>query len=75
MTPEQCREARNLLGWTQLRLAVRAGCSVRTVQCFENKWHPTSARMFAAIRAALGAAGVEFAGEEASRVVLTAKPR
>ena len=74
MTPYQCCEARNLLGWTQLRLAFRAGCSVRTVQCFENDWHPTSARIFAAMQAALSAAGVEFTGEDASGVVLTGKP-
>jgi transcriptional regulator with XRE-family HTH domain len=36
MTPEQCRAARGLLGWTQAELAARADVHSATVRGFEN---------------------------------------
>lgn len=37
VTPEQCRAARAILGWTRADLAQAARISVNTVSHFENK--------------------------------------
>ncbi|MFT8247244.1 transcriptional regulator [Roseomonas sp. BN140053] len=63
MTPEQCREARRLLGWTYQRAGVRSDVSSLTVRHFERGVRRTRQTNVAAIRAALEAAGVEFIPE------------
>ncbi|MFT8243970.1 helix-turn-helix domain-containing protein [Roseomonas sp. BN140053] len=63
MTPEQCREARKLLGWTIQRAGVRSGISGLTVRQFESGRRQTREANVAAIRTALEAAGVEFIPE------------
>lgn len=60
MTPEQCRQARELLGWTRIRLASRAGRSDATIKTFETGQCNAHVLTRQAIRSALEAAGVEF---------------
>jgi transcriptional regulator with XRE-family HTH domain len=58
LTPQQCRAARGLLGWTQEELAARAGVSRGTVRGFENGRHELLRGSATVIRGALEAAGV-----------------
>ena len=70
MTPEQCREARALLAWTDEDLAKQARCSRATVVNFERtvgRPHPEAA---AALRSAFEQAGVEFTNGEGPGVRL-----
>jgi transcriptional regulator with XRE-family HTH domain len=60
MTPRQCRAARSLLGWTQVRLAKAAGLGVSTVGDFEMGRREVSPEAFMAIRGALEADGIRF---------------
>jgi len=60
ITPEQCREARRLLGISQEALARAAGISPETVAKFEARGRQSTFPMRAKLRAALEAAGVEF---------------
>lgn len=64
MTPEQCRQARGLLGWTWMTLGVRAGCSPDTVKSFETGLHQTTSRCHRMILAAFEVAGVEFSAPD-----------
>ncbi len=70
MTPEQCREARELLGWHRLRLSLQAGLSRQAVLDFETRRWNSRSTTVTAIRAALEAAGVEFTNSEAPGVRL-----
>ena len=56
----QIKAAREILGWSEMELARRAGVPVFTVMHIEN--HSTTARLprFAAIRTSLEAHGVLF---------------
>lgn len=57
---QQCRAARNLIGWSQQRLAEESGVSLTAIRNFEGG-HTTPIRAnMAALRTALEAAGVEF---------------
>ena len=68
MTPDQCRHARLLLGWTRVKLGAEAGFGPHVIAAYEKFGRiippetvvPTIDRL-AAIRATLEAAGVEFA--------------
>lgn len=60
VTPEQCRAARALLGWTQMDLAERSGIGCSTVRSFESGRHTLIRSNMAVLRAALEAAGVIF---------------
>lgn len=60
MMPEQCREARELLGWHQQRLALQANSCLSSVVGFETGEKLTRPATVNAFRAALEAAGVEF---------------
>ncbi len=64
MTPEQCIEARRLLGWSQTRLGDAIGIRFSVVGRFERIGRMTKARRgpdrLGAMRAAFEAAGVEF---------------
>jgi transcriptional regulator with XRE-family HTH domain len=59
ITGAQIRAARNALGWSAQQLAEAAGLGLSTIQRAEKGSAITNANM-AAIRAALGGAGVEF---------------
>jgi transcriptional regulator with XRE-family HTH domain len=65
ITPEQCKAARKLLGWSLSKLAVAAGLNLAKVSRFEQGGaaHPddnAATWIEKAIREAFGQAGVEF---------------
>ena len=61
MTPEQCRAARALLGWSQSDLEEKASVARKTLADFEGgKKKRPYARTLAAVQAALEAGGVKF---------------
>ena len=62
LTPDRCRRARELLGWSQERLAGEAGLDRTTPGYFE-RGRPTSAATVGLIARALEAGGVEFLPE------------
>jgi transcriptional regulator with XRE-family HTH domain len=59
-TPEQCRAARALLGWSQDQLATEAKAAKATIANFELGKRAPYARTLKDIRGALEKAGVEF---------------
>ncbi len=62
MTPDQCREARELLRWTQRELADAASIPLWFVVAFEEEDSPAFlAHYEIAMREALEAVGVDFA--------------
>ena len=69
MTPEQCVQARRLLGWSRYRLAGMSGVPESFVQIYENTGRASpgrtqsAAERVAASRHVLEAAGVEFVEE------------
>ena len=64
LTIEQLRAARGLLGWSQSKLAVRAGLSLPTVKRVEADLGPrVSDEARNKLQRALEAAGVEFIDE------------
>ena len=63
ISPNQCKAARALLGWTQEQLAVTAGIGISTVREFELGQRKPIARNRQAILDAFSAAGIEFIGE------------
>jgi transcriptional regulator with XRE-family HTH domain len=67
LTPMQLREARTILGWSRLRLAVRMGISYTTISQFEN--HGLAFRAFdpRKAREILEAEGVEFVARKGGR--------
>jgi len=60
MTPEQCRAARALLGWSQKTLAARAGVSSTTIRSFEQGTRVLMPANSQAIVRAFSEAGVEL---------------
>ena len=63
ITPEQCRAARALLGWSQQELADKAGVGIVTIHQLEaGTSQPRRATRDVLLRA-LEAAGVEFIDE------------
>ncbi|MBB5694738.1 helix-turn-helix domain-containing protein [Muricoccus pecuniae] len=63
MTPVQCYEARRLLGWKRLELAIRALCAEVTVRNLEEQRCRPRPSTIAALRTALEEAGIEFVRE------------
>jgi predicted transcriptional regulator len=64
LTIEQLRAARGLLGWSQSKLAIRAGLSLPTVKRVEGDLGPrVSDEARGKLRRALESAGVEFIDE------------
>jgi transcriptional regulator with XRE-family HTH domain len=64
LTIEQLRAARGLLGWSQSKLAARAGLSLPTVKRFEADLGPrVSDEAQNKLQRALESAGVEFIDE------------
>ena len=83
MTPEQCREARKLLGWSRERLGAMSSTSAHFVRYYEefgramraqSAESPGSDRL-GAVRATLEAAGVEFTNGDAPGVRLRKEER
>ena len=60
ITPEQCRAARGLLGWSQQQLAENASVSRATVADFEANYRDPMRNNLASIEDCMFAAGVEF---------------
>ena len=63
ISPNQCKAARALLGWTQEKLASAAGIGISTVREFELGQRKPIARNRQAILDAFSAAGIEFIDE------------
>jgi transcriptional regulator with XRE-family HTH domain len=63
ITPAQCRAARGLIELTQAELAEVAEVSLEALRDFEAGRGQQHRGQIAAIRAAIGAAGIEFTGE------------
>ena len=63
ISPNQCKAARALLGWTQEQLAITAGIGISTVREFELGQRKPIARNRQAILDAFSAAGIEFIDE------------
>jgi transcriptional regulator with XRE-family HTH domain len=63
LTIEQLRGARGLLGWSQSKLAARAGLSLPTVKRVEAGLPRVSDKARTKLRRALEIAGVEFIDE------------
>jgi hypothetical protein len=60
MSPSQCRAARGLLDWTQLRLSEAARVGIVTVRQFEGSGAQPRPATLDVLQRALEAAGVEF---------------
>lgn len=60
LTPEMCRAARGLLGWTQGELAERAEVSRGTVRDYESARHGNHRATEVQLRRALEAGGARF---------------
>ena len=63
MTPEQCRGARAMLGWSQDALAERSGVSKPTVTDFERGARTPMPMNLQALRRTLEEGGIEFIDE------------
>ncbi|TIQ37152.1 MAG: helix-turn-helix transcriptional regulator [Mesorhizobium sp.] len=61
LTPHQSREARRLLNWSRVRLAVKSSLGEGTIGDFENGRRIPRSWKLAAMRQALEGAGVVFA--------------
>ncbi len=66
ISPELCRAARGLLGWSQQELATRAQVARKTIADFELSQVTPHPRTLRDVIAALEAAGVEFIAAEAN---------
>jgi transcriptional regulator with XRE-family HTH domain len=64
ITPDQCRAARGLLGWSQQLLASRAQVARKTVADFEMRQVTPFERTLRDIVRAFDAAGVELIAEQ-----------
>jgi transcriptional regulator with XRE-family HTH domain len=60
ITGKQVRAARNLLGWSQMKLAVKAEIALQTIAEVETRKKLTAETTLARIQRALEIAGVEF---------------
>jgi len=63
VTPEQCRAARGLLGWSQQELAKKAHVGVVTVHQLEAAGSQPRPATLEVIRRAFESAGIEFIDE------------
>lgn len=60
LTPEQCKAARAIIGWSQSQLAAQAHVGFSTVRDFEKGRHTPHHNNLKAIKETLEAGGVEF---------------
>jgi transcriptional regulator with XRE-family HTH domain len=65
ITPEQCRAARKLLGWSIAQLATAAGLGIHGVVTFEATNSQSRHATRIKLRDALESAGIEFLAEDA----------
>jgi len=70
LSPEQCRAARALLGWSQATLAMTAKVAKQTLADFERGARTPYRRTLIDIQSALEAEGVEFTNGDAPGVRL-----
>jgi transcriptional regulator with XRE-family HTH domain len=63
ISPEQCRAARGLLGWSQSDLSKASETATKTIADFERGAREPYARTLEDVQAALEKAGVEFIPE------------
>lgn len=63
MSPEQCRAARNWLGWSQDELRKRASVGLSTVKDFESGTRKPIPNNLAAIQKALEDGGIQFTSD------------
>ncbi len=63
ISPEQCRAARGLLGWSQSDLSEASKTATKTIADFERGAREPYARTLEDVQAALEQAGVEFIPE------------
>jgi DNA-binding XRE family transcriptional regulator len=70
MTPQQCSEARRLLGWSRIKFAMQAECSAETIRTVEKGPGHPRLETLSTICAALETAGVEFTDGDAPSVRL-----
>ena len=74
MSPQQSRAARGWLGWSQTELAKRASVSLSTVRDFETGVRTPIANNIAAMRRAIGDAGIEFVDDDGEAAGIRRKP-
>jgi transcriptional regulator with XRE-family HTH domain len=74
LTPDQCREARQLLGWTRERLARASRFPLATLQKFETGGRALK-QTVEDIQRTLEIAGVEFIAESGGTSVRLRKPQ
>lgn len=60
ITPRQCRAARGLLGWTQVKLAAEADIGIDVVRRFERSESDTRSSGLIAIEKAVRRGGVKL---------------
>lgn len=70
LTPDQCRAARALIGWSAYRLAAVSETYAHRVRNYERSMAPLSLEDAQAIRGALETAGIEFTDGAAPNVRL-----
>jgi transcriptional regulator with XRE-family HTH domain len=58
--PDQIKDARKLLGWSQAELAKRVHVAAATIAAIESGKSQSTEQIFTAIRCALEVAGVEI---------------
>ena len=79
ISPEQCRAARGLLGWSQADLSRASETATKTIADFERGAREPYARTLDDVRAAFEQAGVEFIDENGGgpglRLRKRAKPK
>ncbi|MBL4800728.1 MAG: hypothetical protein JKY45_02470 [Emcibacter sp.] len=68
ITPEQCRAARALLGWSQEQLKVTADVAKKTIADFERSARVPYDRTLRDVQRALEEAGIEFIAENGGGV-------
>ncbi len=68
LSPEQCRAARALLGWSRQQLADSANVSNRTLVDFERGARTPYERTLTDVQSALEVAGIEFIPENGGGV-------
>ena len=74
-TPQTCRAARALLGWSQRKLCKEASVGLSTVINFENEHRTTTGENFAAMEDTLKKAGIEFLNHGSPGVRLRPKAK
>jgi transcriptional regulator with XRE-family HTH domain len=75
ITPEQMKDGRLLLGWSQSSLAGHSGVSATTIGHFETGKKRASVLDLTVVRRVLEGAGVEFIAEHGGRGVKLKKAK